>query len=267
MKSNYQDFQRFPSDIDIAMAADAEATLPALVEAVKRALTASRKTALAERGKKLAQMHNATLERSRLAASYGWDDRPISTGRLFAELYDQIRHEDWSLVSTTDFQCRWAQQLWAADKHYQYIGASGGYGVGYLGPATLGAALANKKHGRLSVAVNGDGDMMMSPGVLWTAAHEGIPLLYIVHNNRSYHMEQMQLQFVANRRQRGVDRVKIGTEIANPNIDWAGLGRSLGVFSQGPIENPSDLAPALRKAIAQVKKGEPALIDVVSQGR
>ena len=37
MKSNYQDFQRYP-EVDIAMAADAEATLPALIEAVKRAI-------------------------------------------------------------------------------------------------------------------------------------------------------------------------------------------------------------------------------------
>ena len=35
IKSNYQDFERYP-EIDIAMAADAEATLPSLIEAVKR---------------------------------------------------------------------------------------------------------------------------------------------------------------------------------------------------------------------------------------
>jgi thiamine pyrophosphate-dependent acetolactate synthase large subunit-like protein len=266
-KSNYQDAQRFPPDIDIAVAADAEATLPSLIEAIKRKLSTTRKRALRQRGVKLAQYHNQELERSRVAASYGWDARPISTGRLFAELYAQIRQDDWSLLSTTDFQSHWAQQLWTADKHSQYIGASGGYGVGYLGPATLGAALANRKHGRLSVAVNGDGDMMMGPGILWTAANSRIPLLYIIHNNRAYHMELMLLQFVANRRQRGIDRTHIGCELTNPAIDWAGLGRSLGVYSEGPIEDPADLGPALQRAIAQVRKGEPALVDVVAQGR
>ncbi len=34
-KGNYQDFQRYP-EVDVAMAADAEATLPALIEACKR---------------------------------------------------------------------------------------------------------------------------------------------------------------------------------------------------------------------------------------
>ena len=52
MKSNYQDFQRYP-EVDIAMAADAEATLPSLIEAVKRAMTGDRKTAFEARGKKI----------------------------------------------------------------------------------------------------------------------------------------------------------------------------------------------------------------------
>ena len=40
-----------------------------------------------------------------------------------------------------------------------------------------------------------------------------------------------------------------------------------GLFAEGPIENPADLAPALKRAIAVVKRGEPALLDVVTQPR
>ena len=267
MKSNYQDFQRFPDDIDLAIAADAEATLPALIEAVRSVLPDSRKAAFADRGARLAQAHDAQVESSRQAAAAGWDDRPISTGRLCAELYAALHGEDWCLASFTDFQSRWPQRLWDAQKHYQYIGSSGGFGIGYLGPATFGAALANRKHGRITVAINGDGDTMFGPGVLWTAAHEKIPMLYIVHNNRGYVMETMQLQTVANRRQRGADRIHIGTGLTDPLIDFAMLAKSMGVYSQGPIDNPADLGPAIRRALAVVKKGEPALIDVVSQGR
>jgi acetolactate synthase-1/2/3 large subunit len=267
MKSNYQDFQRYPSDLDIAMAADAEASLPALIESVKRLLPARRKSAVAARGAHWAQAHHEDLERSRQAAVAGWEDSPISMPRLCQELYAQIEHEDWSLVSGSSFQSHWPQRLWSADKHYQYIGEQGGAGIGYMAPATLGAALANRKHGRLSVCINGDGDLMFGPGILWTAAHERIPLLYIIHNNRSYHMEIMQLQAIANRRQRGIDRVHIGCAIDNPNIDYATLAKSMGVYAEGPIERPDDLGPALRRAIAVVKRGEPALLDVVSQGR
>src|SRR5690606_3043759 len=105
-----------------------------------------------------------------------------------------IRDEDWSLVNGTIFQSFWPQQLWQADRHHQYIGDAGAYGLGYLPGAAVGAALANREHGRLTVAIGGDGDFMFTPGALWTAAHHRIPLLYIIHNNGGYHAEVMWTQ-------------------------------------------------------------------------
>src|SRR5882672_4410455 len=55
-KGNYQDFQRYP-EVDIAMAADAEATLPALIEAAKKAITGDRRRVFDERGKTFAEAH------------------------------------------------------------------------------------------------------------------------------------------------------------------------------------------------------------------
>src|SRR5881409_966142 len=98
IKSNYQDFERYP-EIDLAMAADAEATLPALTEAVIRLITPDRKNAFQARGAKLAAAHDAAAEQARKEAAYGWDASPISTARMSAELWAQIKNEDWSLVS------------------------------------------------------------------------------------------------------------------------------------------------------------------------
>ena len=97
MKSNYQDFQRY-TEVDLAMAADAEATLPSLIEAVKRLLTDDRKRTFADRGKKLAAQHDEALRRARDEAAYGWDASPITTARLCAEIWGAIKNEDWSLV-------------------------------------------------------------------------------------------------------------------------------------------------------------------------
>jgi hypothetical protein len=41
----------------------------------------------------------------------------------------------------------------------------------------------------------------------------------------------------------------------------------MGLYAEGPITNPNDLGPAIKRAIAAVKRGEPALIDVVTQPR
>jgi len=266
MKSNYQDFDRF-TPVDIAVAADAEATLPALTEAVLRLTPATRRSAFADRGKAFAEAHAQTFAQSKAAAANGWDAQPISTARLCMELYGVIRDEDWSLVNGTIFQNYWPQQLWTADKHYQYIGDAGAYGLGYLPGASIGAAIANKPHGRLTIAIGGDGDLMFSPGVLWAMAHNKIPLLYIVHNNRAYHQETMWVQAMANRRNRGIDRCHIGNTIENPHIDFSKLANSMGVYAEKAVTDPADLAGAFRRAVAAVKRGEPALVDVVSQGR
>jgi acetolactate synthase I/II/III large subunit len=265
-KSNYQDFQRFPQ-VDLDIAADAETTLPSLTDSVKRQLTPDRKRVLQERGSQFAVARQESLERAREDAAYAWDASPISTARLSAELWAAIKNEDWSLVSVTTFLNRWPQRLWSFEKHHQYIGGSGGYGIGYGAPAAVGAALANRKYGRLSVNIQCDGDLMYAPGILWTAAHHRIPLLSVMHNNRAYHQEVMQVQIMANRHSRGIARAGIGTTMDDPAIDFAKVAQGLGVHAEGPITDPKDLGPAIRRALDVVKHGEPALIDAHTQPR
>src|SRR5712691_7942226 len=72
IKSNYQDFRRL-AEVDLAIAADGEATLPVLIEAVKRLITSDRKRVFQQRGAKLAEASHSTRERLRQAATYAWD--------------------------------------------------------------------------------------------------------------------------------------------------------------------------------------------------
>ena len=266
VKGNYQDFQRYP-EVDIAMAADAEATLPALVEAAKKLVTGDRRRVFDERGKKLAETQANARDRARLEATYAWDASPISTARLTAELWAQIKNDDWAVVSESGNTSGWSRRLWDFNKSYQWAGGSGGAGVGYGAPAAVGAALAHKKHGRLSVTIQGDGDFMYAPGVWWTAAHHKIPLLAVMHNNRAYHQEVMHVQRMGNRHNRGITRAHIGTTLEDPFINYAQVVKGMGVYSEGPISNPNDLGPALKRALDVVRKGEPALVDVVTQPR
>jgi acetolactate synthase-1/2/3 large subunit len=262
-KSNYQDFMRY-AEVDLSIAADAEATLPSLIEAVKRLTTADRRSAFEARGKRIADANRQRLEQARTDATYGWDASPVSTARLSMELYAQIKNEDWSLVTGW---VNWPLRLWNFDKHYQYIGRAGGEGVGYYAPAAVGAALANKKHGRFTVAIQPDGDLMVAPGVLWTAAHHSIPLLIVMQNNRAYHQEVMWFERQALLRNRSIEGMYTGFGLGNPNIDYAALATSLGVESSGPISDPKDLAAAIRRGVQVVKRGQPYLIDVVTQPR
>ena len=265
-RSNYQDFQRY-AELDLAMDADGEATLPALIEEVRKLITPDRRRVFDTRRAAFATAHAESLARARADAAYAWDASPISTARLSAELWNEIRRDDWSLVSDVPFVSRWPLRLWDFNKHYHYIGGSGGAGVGYGAPAAAGAALANRAQGRLSVAIQNDGDLMYAPGVLWTAAHHRIPLLSVVHNNRAYHQEIMHVQRMALRHNRGVERAGIGSTLNDPNIDYAKIAQGMGIYAEGPITNPAELGPALKRAAERVRQGEPALVDVVTQPR
>jgi acetolactate synthase I/II/III large subunit len=265
LKANYQDFGRL-TDVDLAIAGDGEASLPMLTEQIKRLIDEGRRSAYDARAQKLAKAKLAMVEQAKSDATIAWDASPITTARMCAEVYAQIKDEDWSLVGNA-IRNSWPQRLWNFDKSYRWNGFSGGAGVGYNAPASVGAALANKRHGRLTLAFGGDGDLMFVPSTLWTAAHHRIPLLYIVHNNRAYHQEYMYLAAMAARRGRGIENSDVGTVITDPNVDYATVARGFGVHGEGPLTDPKDLAPALKRAIATVKSGHPALVDVVTDPR
>ena len=266
IKPNMGEYERYQA-ADIGIAGDAENSLPWLIQAIEKEMSPARKSVAAARGDKLRQAGAKFIQAAHEQAAYGWDASPVSTARISAELWNQIRNEDWTMASEVNFLSNWPYRLWSMEKHYHSMGGSVGGGVGYNAPAALGAALANKEHGRITVALNGDGDLMMSPGVLWTAAHHRIPILYIVHNNRAWHQEYMHVQRMAQRNQRGIDRAHIGTTMNDPHIDFATLAKSMGVYAQGPVDHAADVGPAIQRALAVVKRGEPALIDIVSQPR
>jgi thiamine pyrophosphate-dependent acetolactate synthase large subunit-like protein len=77
----------------------------------------------------------------------------------------------------------------------------------------------------------------------------------------------MYLQNMAGRHMRGVQTAHIGTTLRDPHIDFAMVAKGLGVYAEGPITDPKEVGPALRRAIAVVKRGEPALLDTIVEAR
>jgi acetolactate synthase-1/2/3 large subunit len=179
-----------------------EASLPYLIDAVNRAMTSERRAQNAARAAHFsdaftrAAKPNLAASRDRLGCIA--DQRPA---HVHGDVR-QIKNDDFSLVSARFQRPQWPKRLWDLDKYHHYNGDSGAYGVGYGMPAAVGAALAARDQGRYSVNFQGDGDFMVAPGSLWTAAHHKIPLLTIVHNNRAWHQETMHVQRMADRRER-----------------------------------------------------------------
>lgn len=251
--------------------ADAEASLPLIIDEVKRQLTADRKTRIQERaGKHAVANHEArvtAIMQAVEAKKAGWNGTPISTARLYAELWPLIMHEDWCLSSPSNFSGGHNTQLWDHNKPYSYLGGQGAGGMGYGAPASVGAALAARGRNRMVVNIQTDGDLNYAPGVLWTAVHHKLPMLTVMHNNRAWHQEYMFVEYMAGVRGRGADRAHIGSVLRDPFIDYTKMAAGYGMAGEGPITDPSKLAAALKRGVATVKRGEPYMIDVITQPR
>ena len=253
------------------IAVDAEASLPAIIEQVRRALTPAKRREVEGRSARHAEAnlaaHVARVRQAVEAKRAGWNGRPVSTARLYAELWPLIVDEDWCLSSGTNFSGGHHRDLWEHNKPYSYLGHSGAGGIGYGLGASVGAALAAKHRGRFVIDIQNDGDCNYCPGALWTAAHHRLPMLIIMHNNRAWHQELMFVEYMTGVRGRGTDRGHIGTTLRDPYISYAKMAEAYGMAGEGPIEDPEKLAAAYRRGIETVKGGEPYLIDVITQPR
>lgn len=262
MGSLVEDYQAWqPVDIEIGMPA------ALFVPALTACLGSPADTAAVELRRKLVARRRAELEaRWQEQLRKGWEDRPISTSRLAAELWKVLDGEDWLLAN--GHLSGWVMRLWRFDTDHPHLGSSGGHGLGYGLGASLGAALALKDTGKIVVNLQADGDFLYTPSALWTAAHYELPILIVVHNNRTYYKDELHQKEMAYLRRRPETNKVVGIRIDQPAVDFSALARSMGVWATGPVENPSELGDALRQAFERVKRDrKPAVVDVVCAAR
>jgi thiamine pyrophosphate-dependent acetolactate synthase large subunit-like protein len=167
-----------------------------------------------------------------------------------------------SPVSMVRLPLSWGEHLWDFGHPLDFLGADGGGGIGSGPGMAVGAALALRDTERLPVAILGDGDYLMGVTALWTAVRNSIPLLVVVANNRSFFNDELHQERVARQRGRPVENRWIGQAIRGPDIDLATLARGQGAVGIGPVAEPRQLVPALREAVAAVKGGQVAVVDV-----
>jgi thiamine pyrophosphate-dependent acetolactate synthase large subunit-like protein len=92
-------------------------------------------------------------------------------------------------------------------------------------------------------------------------------MLTIMHNNRAWHQELMFVDYMTGVRGRGTDRGHIGNVLRNPEIDYRKMAEGYGMKAEGPISDPKLIAAAFKRGVDSVKRGEPYLIDVITQPR
>jgi acetolactate synthase-1/2/3 large subunit len=221
------------------------------------------KDKIAQRKVAIGKRHDEVWTKWQDEAKKDWDASPITFSRLALEVWDVIKDEDW--VLTANELKHQVRKLWDFDKSYRHPGVE-------LGTATqigisIGVALAHKGAGRLVVDIQPDGDLMFDAGALWVAAKYQIPMLIVMHNNRAYYNDWAHQIRMAQIRGTDEARAHIGMDLFGPEPDFGALARAMGCYGEGPIDKPADIKPALKRAIAEVKKGRVALVDTITQHR
>jgi|SRR5690348_692361 len=258
------DYTRMPN-CSLRVLGDTAIAIPELTRLLRERIAANPAVGETIRARKAAvgKRHDELFAKWEQDSRKEWDGLPITLPRLAHEIWDAIKDEDWVLTACTLQD--WALKLWDFDKPYRHAGKALGTGT-QIG-TSLGVALAHRGTGRLVVDIQPDGDLMFDAGALWTAAKNNIPFLTVMYNNRAYYNDWEHQIRVAELRGTPVERAYIGQDIAGPEPDFATLARSCGWYAEGPIEQPKDIAAALKRAIAKVKSGQPALVDTIVRPR
>ena len=232
----------------VAAVADAKLFLAALAEELKGRVGEAQRALRKKSAESIDRLRREWL--AEYEPLFGDDASPINGYRMFRELWAAIDPEETILTHESgacrDIQCVFYRS--AGPRSYLGWGQSSQLGFS-LGLA-MGAKIANP--GKLVVNVMGDGAVGMT-GMDWeTAVRENIPILTVVKHDSIFSGYDRSIPTASE---------KFRTN--QPTGDYAGVAKALGCHAQR-VTAPSELRPALEKAIRAVKGGQPAVVDVIT---
>ena len=235
--------------------ADTATCLPVLAELVTRR-AGKRADRRRELARFTARVHDRS--RSRLAAEAA---QGLTMAALSEGVRDAVADGPWQVAN--GHVRGYLRAAWDLTDFNAHLGSNIGAGLGYGIGVSIGAALAHEGDDTLIVNLQPDGDLMYTPGGLWTAARYQLPILTVMVNNRTYAQDLMHQTLMARVRGRSAD-AGTGIHLDNPDIDFAMLARAQGVEAWGPVTGKEEMARALALAAKVVRdERRPALVDVV----
>ncbi|HUB96329.1 MAG TPA: thiamine pyrophosphate-binding protein [Stellaceae bacterium] len=236
----------------VAILGDPKGTLPDLVAALgeqmsQRALLQARERLEAARRESAAEIEALRAKARAVAAK-----RPVQPLALI-EAIGRALPKNAVIIDETISSSAGMRQLIRCDDAQSLFGLRGG-GIGWGLPATIGAKIALPD--RPVVGLIGDGSAMYTCQALWTAARYKVPVVWVIFNNRSYRILKQRVNAMRGHAAQ-TDRF-VGMDLVEPEIDYIGLARSLGVKAESAasVDEAVDL---LRQGLAGAA---PLLIDV-----
>ena len=244
---------------DIGILGDPKVAMAELAEALDADMSGSAKEAAKGRAVSASEAKAAKNAAWQQSVKARWDLSPMSAERMMTEIAGALPSD--TIIAndavTTGASIFGAMEFDEPGSIFGITGGALGWGMG----GGMGVKLANPD--RPVVAVVGDGSSMMTVQALWTAANANIPVIYVICNNRTYRVLKLNMN-VYKRHVLGEKQPRsqyLGADFPIP-MNIAGIAEAIGVHGR-KIEDPADLAPALRQAL---DLGRPAVLDVSIDG-
>ena len=242
--------KNFPAEV--AILGDPKATLPEITAATRERMTSAARGAARDRLKTASDVTLTEREALRAKARALADKTPVLPLALLGAIGDMLP-KDAVVIEETLSSAPGIRSLIRSDDAQSFFGLRGG-GIGWGLPAAIGAKLALPH--RPVVALIGDGSAMYTIQALWTAAHDRIPVVFVILNNTSYRILKQRLHALRGHAEQ-VDTY-VGMELVDPAIDFVALARSLGVAA----ERAKTVVEATDLVAQGIASNAPLLIDV-----
>jgi benzoylformate decarboxylase len=242
--------KNYPAEVGIL--GDPKATLPDITAAVGARMSAGAKNAAAARLKSLTETIRKDRDAFRARARALAGKTPVQPLALL-EAIGAMLPKDAVVFEEILSSAPGARSLINSNDEQSFYGLRGG-GIGWGLPAAIGAKVALPD--RPVVALIGDGSAMYTVQALWTAAHDRIPVVWVIFNNTSYRILKQRLVMLRGLAEQA-DKF-VGMELNNPAIDFVGLARSLGVAAEHAATE-KDVTDLIAKGLAS---NAPLLIEV-----
>src|SRR2546425_1012342 len=238
--------------VSLGIAADPKTTLAELASTLRSRMTEGERAAAAARVEKMGEARAELMARVGAAAQAEAERTPIGQAHLMHTLASLLP-ADAIVVDESATSLPFVLRYMPFSTPGSFYGGKTGT-LGWGMGAAIGVQLGSE--GRKVVATIGDGSVMYAPQALWTAAHYQLPITYVVPNNSSYAiLKSGMLSLDLASAKRGIYP---GMDLVEPEIDYTGLARSLGVRAER-VEKPGNLRAVLAACLAHPG---PTLVDV-----
>ncbi|MFO0956391.1 MAG: thiamine pyrophosphate-binding protein [Isosphaeraceae bacterium] len=244
--------------VDIGVVADPKRTLQLVNERCKARANQEQAQAAGARARAIAQAgldrHNAQVAQDRARA----DAYPLAFSRFAGELAARLPADalvfDEALTSSPPL----TRYLRPGRPRSYFITRGGSLGVGI--PGAIGAKIAHRD--RTVIGFTGDGGAMYTIQALWTAVRHGLDVKFVVCNNRSYRLLQINLLAYWRERGRQPGDYPLSFDLSEPPLRFDAIAESYGIAS-ARVERPEDVGPAIDRMLSHPG---PFLLDVILEG-